>query len=249
MIGPARASAIAHGDLPFHNPISVASIDALLDLLALAPEDRVLDVGCGPGELLVRIAERSGAGGLGIDTSEEQIAVARAQAAARAPGAALVFEAGDAGAYEAPEAPFGLGACLGSTHALGGLDGTLDSLAELVGPGGYILVGEGYWEHRPERELLELLGASEDELTELPELLASGEPRDLELVYAATASPREWERYEWAYVFNADRYAAEHPDEPGIELVVDRAAAVRRRRQLAARDGETLGFALALWRN
>jgi SAM-dependent methyltransferase len=248
MISHARASAIAHGDLPFHNPISVASIDAVLDLLVLARDDDVLDIGCGPGELLVRIAERSGTGGVGIDTSEEQIAVARAHAAARAPAAALAFEAGDAGAYEAPAATFALGACLGATHALGGLDGTLDRLAELVRPGGYSLVGEGYWAHRPERELLALLGATEDELTGLPELLAAGDARGLELVYAATASPREWELYEWAYVFNADRYAAEHSDEAGIELIRDRAATMRRRRQLAARDGETLGFALVVWR-
>ena len=36
MITPERASAIAHGDMPFHNPVAEPAIEALLDLVALA---------------------------------------------------------------------------------------------------------------------------------------------------------------------------------------------------------------------
>ena len=61
MISPERASAIAHGDMPFHNPIAEATIDAVVGLLPLGPGDRALDVSCGRGELLLRIAARTGA--------------------------------------------------------------------------------------------------------------------------------------------------------------------------------------------
>lgn len=248
MTTPARASLIAHGDLPFHNPIRPEAMDALIDLLALEPADRSLDVGCGRGELLLRIAERTGAGGLGIDVSEEQIAVARDQTALRAPGEHLSFESRDAGALVAPAGSYAVAACVGSTHALGGLEPALVRLTELVRPGGYLLIGEGYWLRPPGPALLDLLGATADELTDLSGLLAAGESHGLRLVYLVTADHDDWNSYEWTYVFNLDRYAHDHPDEDGVELLTERAGLVRRRRLLAAETGETLGFALLAWR-
>jgi SAM-dependent methyltransferase len=243
-----RASAIAHGDMPFHNPVAEPAIERLVDLLGLDRADHVLDVGCGRGELLIRIAERAGAGGHGIDASEEQIEVARAQAAARAPGEHLVFEVRDAAAMVAPAGGYTAAACIGASHALGGLDPTLARLRELVKPGGFLLVGEGFWQQEPGDELLGLLGATPDELGSLPELLGAGEAHGLELVYLAAATDEDWRRYEWGYILNLDRYLSNHPEEPGAELLSERRERMRRRRLLAAREGEAMGFALLAWR-
>jgi SAM-dependent methyltransferase len=58
---------------------------AILAALAIGPEDRLLDVGCGGG-LLLRDALRSGASVTGLDHSEEMVSVA----SERAPGAEVV---------------------------------------------------------------------------------------------------------------------------------------------------------------
>jgi SAM-dependent methyltransferase len=248
VITPERASAIAHGDMPFHNPIAQPAIEGLVDLLGLDRTDHVLDVGCGRGELLIRIAERAGARGHGIDASEEQIELARAEAAARAPGEHLVFEVRDAAAMVAPAGGSTAAACVGSSHALGGLEATLARLRELVKPDGYLLLGEGFWQQEPADELLDLLGAAPDELGSLPDLLEAGEAHGLELVYLASATDEDWRRYEWGYILNLDRYLSEHPEEPGAALLSDRRDRMRRRRLLAAREGEAMGFALLAWR-
>jgi SAM-dependent methyltransferase len=242
-----RASAIGHGEMPFHNPISESAVDTLIGLLPLAAGDRALDVGCGRGELLIRIAETTGAHGVGLDASEAQIARARHEASSRVPATEMLFETRDAGTLVAPAGSFALAACVGSSHALGGLGPTLERLTELVEPGGHLVLGEGYWIRPPLSSELEALGTSEDELPDLPRLLSAGEAHGLRPVYLASATDEDWRRYEWAYVFNLETYAAASPDEPGIELVRDRATFARTRRLLAARHGEALGFALVCW--
>jgi hypothetical protein len=88
-----RLSAITHGDRAFHDPLDPAVVDEVLAFAALGPGDRALDIGCGPGELLVRLADRTGCDGLGVDLATAQIEEARRRAAARAPGAQLALTA------------------------------------------------------------------------------------------------------------------------------------------------------------
>jgi len=247
MIDRARASLIGHGEMAFHNPIAGGTIDALVALLPLGPADSALDVGCGRGELLIRIAEATGTRGFGLDSSEALIALARREAATRVPATEMLFEIRDAGTLVAPAGSFALAACVGSSHALGGLEATIGRLTELVRTGGHVVLGEGYWIRPPRRAELDALGAVEDELPDLPGLLAAGGRRGLRPVYLATATDEDWRRYEWAYIFNLETYAAANPHEPGVELLSARAETFRQRRLLAAQHGEALGFALVCW--
>ncbi len=243
-----RVSAITHGDLPFHNPLDPARIDEAIGWLGLGPGDRVLDLGCGPGELLVRLAERTGCGGIGLDTSGLLIAEARRRAAERVPHSELVFRAGDAARLDPAQRGFAAACCLGSSHALGGLSSALEELTARLRPGGAVLLGDGYWARPPDPAYLEALGgASEDELPSLSGLLESGRAMGLEAVWVATSSARDWESYKWALIANGDRLAREHPDDPlaaGVLAWIGRA----RQRLLAPGGTATMGFALVVLR-
>ena len=72
---------------------------AILGELALTPEDRLLEIGCGGG-LLLHDALSTGATVTGIDHSEEMVDLARE----RAPGATVVL--GEADALPFPDASF-----------------------------------------------------------------------------------------------------------------------------------------------
>lgn len=53
-----RYSAIAHQNHTFYNPINPTKIDKVIELLALKANDKVIDIGAGKGEILLRIIEK-----------------------------------------------------------------------------------------------------------------------------------------------------------------------------------------------
>jgi len=240
-----RLSAITHGDRPFHDPLDPAVVDEVLAFARLGPGDRAVDIGCGPGELLVRLAERTGCGGLGVDLAAGQIEEARRRAAARAPDAGLEFVAGDAAAVQGA---FALSACVGSTHALGGLDEALDRMVALTLPRGHVLLGDGFWAREPTDAYLQALGgATRDELPDFAGLVRAGEPHGLTAVHVRVASEADWDRYEWTLIANGERFLVEHADAPEADDLRAWVGAARDR--ITAPGGRgTMGFALVLLR-
>jgi SAM-dependent methyltransferase len=233
-------SRLAHAGLDVMNPLPEAKLDELLDVVELQAGARVVDLGCGKGDLLRRIAGRAPIDGVGIDNSEALIAEARAGAA---PG--VRFEVGDLTAYEADE-PLDL-ACAVGAGAGGGPVELLSRLSSLVRPGGLVLLGDGYWRRPPTADYLDALGATADELPDLAGLVAAAEAIGLVPLYAVTTSVEEFDRYEWRWSLNGERYAAANPDEPGVG---DFLAWIRngRRRYLELDGRDTLGFGLFVFR-
>jgi SAM-dependent methyltransferase len=221
----AAVSRIAHGDLRLYNPLSEADLDEAIDLLDLEPDARVLDVACGTAEVLRRIAARWQIEGVGYDADAELIDRGRA----------LAPELDLRVAEQPPPGPFDLVVCIASSHALGGFPAALERLRDL---GGQILLGEGFWRRQPSAEYLEALGAaSADELPDYGGLFAAAEESGLRPLWSCVASERDWDRYEWTLVLNAERH--------GGEQLRERAAAARRRLTMPG-GRETLGFALVL---
>ncbi|MGZ6695820.1 MAG: SAM-dependent methyltransferase [Solirubrobacteraceae bacterium] len=245
MTDRALLSALRHGDRPFHDPLEPELVDEVVAFAGLGPGDRALDVGCGPGELLVRLAERTGCGGLGVDVAEIVVAEARRRAAARAPQAPLRFEARDAAGLDET---FDLTASLGASHALGGLDATLERLAALTRPGGHVLIGDGFWSAEPPQAYLDALGgATRDELPDgLPALVGSGDRHGLRAMHVRVASEDDWDRYEWTLIANGERHLAANPgapEEAALRELNDRSRA----RVLGPGGRGTMGFALILY--
>lgn len=242
----ARYSAIGHAGMSICNPIGSAAADAALAMLDPVPGQRALDAGCGKAELLLRLAERYGVRGVGVDLNDAFLAEARAAAARRVPDGTVEFHTMDVRAFDAPAASFELALCTGSTHVYGGYRPTLRSLAALLKPGGRILVGEGYWRREPDPEYLALLGGTRDEFLDHAGNLAAAEAEGLAVVHAVETSLADWDAYEDGYARSIEGWVAAHPDDP--------AAAAMRERITGWHEGyrrwgrETLGFALYVLR-
>jgi SAM-dependent methyltransferase len=231
----AEASRIAHGELRLWNPLSEAALDETIALLEPPPGGRVLDVACGRAEVLRRVAERFEVEATGYDSDAALIE-------SGPPGLELLVR------DSPPPGRFDVVVCIAASHALGGFPDALGPLRELVRPGGEVLLGEGYWCQPPSAEYLDALGgASADELPDYSGLMRAAEQAGLTPLHSSVASEADWDRYEWRLILNAERWAAANPEDPGADVLRERARSARERMTMPG-GRETLGFALVLLR-
>jgi cyclopropane fatty-acyl-phospholipid synthase-like methyltransferase len=187
-----------YDDLQFNAPLSDARADAIAIALAARQPGRVLDIGCGWAELLLRIvAAAPSAIGIGVDQDEPLLDRGRANAAQRGIAERVQLIASDG---SLPLDPGDVVVCIGSDHVFGDQAAALAALAPLVNPGGVLLFGTGYWQQPPTPEQAGAFGATPDELFDLAGLVertleAGFRPLDIQ-----TANEDEWNAFESGYL-------------------------------------------------
>jgi ubiquinone/menaquinone biosynthesis C-methylase UbiE len=245
-----KFSSIAHRNHAFSNPITEAKLMKMIQMISPKPSDKIIDIGAGKCELLIRLVENYQVTATAIELYEGSINEAKQLASGRIPDHSIDFVVNDAntavnryetGSYDA-------GICIGSTHALGGLASTLEEMKRLVKTNGYILIGEGYWKQRPSKEFLDALGgAEESELRRHAENVFAAEELGLIPLWSYTANDDEWDEYEWLYSSSIENYCLENPSDPDKDAMLERIRKWRRTYLTWGRD--TLGFGLYLFRN
>src|SRR5262245_21808242 len=196
---PFKFTTIAHGHMAILNPVSPSGVSACLDALGPSKGDTVIDVGCGKGEMLIRLAEPHDIHGIGLDTHPAFRKIAEAEESRRVGPGRITFHLTEAGQYPVPPNSFAAAICFGSTHAFGDFKAALRSLAGWVRPKGRILIGDGYWKKEPDPGYLSLLGARRDELEDHAGNLALGTDAGLTPLFDRTTTLAEWDAYEDLY--------------------------------------------------
>jgi SAM-dependent methyltransferase len=239
---------ITHTEHVICNPTSEEKVARLVQLLRLPAGASVVDIACGKGEFLIRLAEAYGVRGVGVDISPFFIATAEKNVKTRVPdGNIALIEAN--GSDFKPEEPHGftLASCVGASWIFGGHAGTLDALIGMVEPGGWVVVGEPYWRREPSQEYLQACGLPRDGVGSHAENAEAGEQRGLDLVHTLVSSKDDWDRYEGLQWYAAAEYARAHPDDPDLPELLERVAKDKSTYLKWGRD--TLGWAIYMFRS
>jgi cyclopropane fatty-acyl-phospholipid synthase-like methyltransferase len=207
-----------HDDLTFLSPLSEERADRLVGFLSGGDPASVLDVGCGWGELLLRVlAAAPAATGLGLDLDEASLDHAREDAVRRGLEGRVRFEARDA---REASGPFDAVTCIGASQIWGPdaqegqpLDyaSALEALRALLPRGGRLVYGEGIWSTPPTPAATAPLAGRDDEYVALGTLVALAERLGFAVLAAHEASRDEWDRFESGYTAGYAHWLAAHP--------------------------------------
>jgi SAM-dependent methyltransferase len=227
------------------NPTSRAKLDELIGLLRLNPGSAALDIACGKGELLTRLAERYEISGIGVDISPYCVTDAEQKLRERVPGAQIQILNMD-GADYSPDQLFDLAMCIGASWVYKGHRGTLSALKTMTKPDALILVGEPFWLKDPDDAYLVAENLTRDMFGTHYENVLVGEDEGLFPLYTMVSSQDDWDRYETLQWYAAEKYARDNPDDPDVSEILTRVAHGRTNYLHWGRD--TLGWAMYLFR-
>ena len=216
-------SRIAHAEHPIKSPLDDDSVGRLLDRGLPRGDERVLDLGCGGGEWLLRaLATRPHLRAEGVDISEDALAQAAAAAIDLGVQERLVLHHQKAEDFVSAQ-PFDVVLSFGATHAFGGLLPTLAAARRHLAPGGHVLLGEGFWDRPPSQEAIDMLGNFTDLATTVERAVADGwTPVD-----GHVSTRRELDHYEWACWGSLAAWALDNPADPDGSDVPETAATRR----------------------
>jgi SAM-dependent methyltransferase len=207
--------------LDFHGPLSEARAARLVTRLARSRPATVLDLGCGWGELLLRILETvPGAVGTGVDLSPDDLGRGEGNALTRGLDGRVSFI--EESAVGTGRGPADLVLCVGSSHVLSDARppthtaDALRSLRGLVNPGGRVLFGECFWERPPSPAELAALwaGTTAGDFHDLAGLVDLAVAAGFRPEWIEAASREEWDDFESGVAADVEEWLAGHPDHP-----------------------------------
>jgi SAM-dependent methyltransferase len=238
---------ITHTDHTIMNPLSLEKTRQLVALLRLPEGGRIVDVACGKAEFLCLVAEAYDIKATGIELSPYTIKAARKNVETRSLTDRIELLHTDGGKYK-PNTPesLDLASCIGASWIYQNHKGTLEALSKMTRPGGLVLVGEPFSITEPDPQYLKLTGADSNLCGSHAQNVAIGEDVGLNLLYTLVANPDDWDRYQGLQWQAAQRYAADHPDDPDVEALL---RSTRTSRDAYLRWGRNcLGWAMYLFR-
>lgn len=190
-------------------PLSEEHAELLMDRLDVRPGACVADLGCGWGELLLRVVARAGqVTGTGVDTDAGALRRAGRLAAERHLDGQVQFTNADVSGWNGPADRV---LCAGASHAWGGTTPALNALAGVVSAGSRLLFGDGYWETAPSAAATEMFG---EEVLPLAGLLEACRSAGWRVIHMSVASQLEWDDFESTFRAGRQEWLLAHAGDP-----------------------------------
>jgi SAM-dependent methyltransferase len=202
----------------WNTPLAVDHADALLEGLDVQPDARMLDLGCGWGELLVRALLRADGSVEGVGVDRDALALERGRERATQAGLDSRLEFVQGAAEEWAE-PADRVLCVGASQAWGGAAPALEALTGLVRPGGRLLFGDGCWEKPPTGAAMAMFG---DHVLPLADVVGLATGTGWRVLGLSTADQREWDDFESSWRLGRQEWlVAEGHEGPHDEIAAE----------------------------
>jgi SAM-dependent methyltransferase len=172
-------------DHDLQNPTSAEKIRLAGLYLRLGPEKSVLDVACGKAGPALILAHEFGCRIHGVDVSAVFIEAARRRITDAGLANLISVEVADAAQVSAWPS-HDVAVCLGAAFVWGHIGDAAQALAQVVGAGGAVAVGEPFWRKS---------GRADDGFVDLPQTVARFEAPGIDLIGIVAASEDDWDRY------------------------------------------------------
>jgi len=240
--------AITHKYHLLCNPMSEDKIEQFCELLNLSKDSRILDIACGKGELLVRLAEKYGVSGVGVDLSPFCVRDCKDKHLERTPKTDLTFIEMDGAKYQLVSGEqFDVTMCLGASWVFENHIGTLQALKKMTKSGGLVIVGEPFWLKEPEADYLEAIGMTRDSFGLHEENVYQGEKMGLTCLYTLVSNKDDWDHYETLQWWAVDRYIQSHSDDPDNQELIEKTKIAKENYLKWGRD--TFNWGIYIFRN
>lgn len=228
------------------NPMSKVKLDRLFLLLDIKAGSKVLDMGSGKGETLIRLAELFGIHGTGVEISSYYIKDARKKKNERVPESDVKFYELDGADYKPDyNELFDLTICLGASFIYNGFKGTIDALKGMTKSKGLMILGEPYWLKTPSEEYLKMSGINKDDFNDHFTNIYVAEKEGLNCLYTLVSNNDDWDHYEtlqWLAVYD---YIKLNKDDPDNTELLEKTEKAKKEYLLYGRD--TVGWAIYLF--
>jgi cyclopropane fatty-acyl-phospholipid synthase-like methyltransferase len=233
----------------FNNPISQQKADRIINILMMNSTSKVIDIGCGEGEFLKQIHEKSKADCLGVDIDSTCIELANQKIDQLDSGKKLRFLLSDIKSMQIDRNSYDLAVCIGSSHAFGegksAYPNTLKQLSDLLKPNGLVLLGEGYWKQKPDQEYLDFIGEPSGIYNNHEQNIEQANSMGLIPLYTTVSNQDEWDHFEWSFLMNAELKAIAEPENKEAQAKVKN---IRKWNQYYRKFGRyTMGFGFYLF--
>ncbi len=229
------------------NPTSEEKLDLAARYCAIRDGMRILDVGCGKGWLLRRLAKQFDIQAAGLEINPIFAAEAHRLVAAEGLGDRIQIVEGPALEFRPEPASFDVVMCIGASFALGGFEPALGWMSQAAKRGGTIALGEVFAKELPYPPEVPRGGRADLEYpdrslwTTVETMRAHGMP----LRGLIEASTDDWDRYHSLHWQAAVDWALENPGHPDAARLND-PTMMRRNLEL---DRRYSGWAIFVARN